>query len=157
MECVVSRLLVANALTLGVAESLTGGLVGSRLAEAPGASDFFRGSIVSYASEVKFDLLSVPEGPVVSEAAARTMAENVTKVLGSDVGISVTGVAGPAEQDGQPVGTVFMGVHLDGDTEVVQVRFPGDRQRVRQFSTISLLDLLRRKLLGRPTLEGAPR
>jgi nicotinamide-nucleotide amidase len=55
------------------------------------------------------------------------------------------------------VGTVFMGVHLDGDTEVVQVRFPGDRQRVRQFSTISLLDLLRRKLLGRPTLEGAPR
>ena len=77
------------------------------------------------------------------------MAENVTKVLGTDAGISLTGVAGPSTQDGQPVGTVFMGVHVDGATDVVHVRFPGDRHRVRQFATISVLDLLRRKLLGR--------
>jgi len=94
-------------------------------------------------------LLRVPEGPVVSEPAAAAMAENAPKVLGSDVGISLTGVAGPTEQDGQPVGTVFMGVNLDGHTDVVKVRFPGDRQRVRQFATISVLDLLRRRLLGR--------
>jgi len=149
MEDVVGRLLVANGLTLGVAESLTGGLVGARLVDVVGASDFFAGSIVSYDSDVKFDLLHVPEGPVVSEPAAAAMAENVLKVLGSDVGISLTGVAGPTEQDGQPVGTVFMGVHLDGHTDVVNVRFPGDRQRVRQFATISVLDLLRRRLLGR--------
>ena len=149
MEDVVARLLVANHLTLGIAESLTGGLVGARLVDVVGASDFFRGSIVSYDSNVKFDVLHVPDGPVVSEEAATAMAENVVKVLGAEVGLSLTGVAGPSEQDGQPVGTVFMGVHLDGHTDVVNVRFPGDRQRVRQFATISVLDLLRRRLLGR--------
>ena len=67
----------------------------------------------------------------------------------TDVGLSVTGVAGPAEQDGQPVGTVFFGVAIDGETEVAHVRLPGDRPRIRQYATISLLDMLRRKLLER--------
>ena len=77
------------------------------------------------------------------------MAEGACKALGSDVGLSITGVAGPAEQDGMPVGTVFFGVHLDGDTEVVHHRMPGDRERIRQFATISMLDTLRRRLLDR--------
>ena len=77
----------------------------------------FRGSIVSYASEVKFELLGVPEGPVVSEEAAAAMADGARRVLGADVAVSLTGVAGPTEQDGQPVGTLFVGVALpDGTT-----------------------------------------
>jgi nicotinamide-nucleotide amidase len=155
MEDAVAALLKAHGLTLGVAESLTGGLVGARLTTAGGATDFFRGSIVSYQSEVKFDLLGVPEGPVVSETAARAMAEGAAKVLGADVGMGVTGVAGPTEQDGQPVGTVFMAVTLDGDTQCVQVRLPGARDQVRQFACISLLDFLRRRLLARELPIGA--
>ncbi|HUQ62639.1 MAG TPA: competence/damage-inducible protein A [Acidimicrobiales bacterium] len=147
MERVVADLLVERKLMLGVAESLTGGLVGSRLAETEGASDWFRGSIVSYDSEVKFDLLDVPEGPVVSAAAAEAMARGAQKRLRADVGIAVTGVAGPATQDDQPVGTVFMGVAVGDDVRVEEAHFPGERQHVRQFSTISLLDLLRKRLL----------
>jgi nicotinamide-nucleotide amidase len=149
MEDAVASLLKAQGLTLGVAESLTGGLLGARLTEAEGATDFFRGSIVAYKSEVKFDVLGVPEGPVVSEQAARAMAEGAAKVLGADVGLGVTGVAGPAEQEGHPVGTVFMATTVDGDTQCVQVRLPGQRDQVRQFACISLLDFLRRRLLAR--------
>src|SRR5436305_13475058 len=149
MEDAVASHLKAHGLTLGVAESLTGGLVGARLTEAEGATDFFRGSVVAYDSEVKFDLLGVPEGPVVSEEAARAMAEGAAKALGADVGLGVTGVAGPAEQDGQPVGTVFMAVTVDGDTQAVHVRLPGQRDQVRQFACISVLDFLRRRLLAR--------
>src|SRR5207248_3735660 len=107
------------------------------------------GSIVSYDSEVKFDLLGVAEGPVVSEPAACAMAEAACKLLEADVGLGVTGVAGPAEQDGQPVGTVFLAATLDGDTQCVHVRLSGMRDQVRQFATISLLDFLRRRLLAR--------
>jgi nicotinamide-nucleotide amidase len=154
MEDAVATLLKAHGLTLGVAESLTGGLVGARLTEAEGATDFFRGSVVAYDSEVKFELLGVPEGPVVSEEAARAMAEGAAKALGADVGLGVTGVAGPAEQEGKPVGTVFMAVTLDGDTQCVQVRLPGQRDQVRQFACISLLDFLRRRLLAREQPAG---
>ena len=154
MEDAVAALLKAQGLTLGVAESLTGGLVGSRLTASAGASDFFRGSVVAYDSSVKFDLLGVPSGPVVSEAAARAMAEGAAKVLGADIGIGVTGVAGPTEQEGQPVGTVVMAVTLDGDTQVVSVRLPGQRDQVRQFACISLLDFLRRRLQARELSAG---
>jgi nicotinamide-nucleotide amidase len=149
MEAAVGRRLKAAGLTLGLAESITGGLVAARLTAVAGASDWFRGSIVSYASDVKFDLLGVTPGPVVSQSAALEMATGAARVLGADVGLAVTGVAGPTEQDGQPVGTVWMGLALDGQAEATQVRLPGDRDRVRQFATISLLDLLRRRLLAR--------
>ncbi|MBW3558116.1 MAG: nicotinamide-nucleotide amidohydrolase family protein, partial [Actinobacteria bacterium] len=150
MESAVGHLLRAKQWTLGVAESLTGGLVGSRLSNVVGSSEWFRGSVVAYASEVKFDLLRVPEGPVVSGEAAGAMALGARKVLGADVGIAVTGVAGPAEQDGQPPGTVFCGVALPGDDQGIarMVKLPGDRERVRQFAAISLLDLLRKQLLA---------
>jgi nicotinamide-nucleotide amidase len=151
MEDAVGHLLRARDLSLAVAESLTGGLVGSRLTNVVGASEWFRGCIVSYASEVKFDVLGVPEGPVVSDVAAKAMALGVRKVLGADVGLSVTGVAGPAEQDGRAPGTVFLGIALPGDDtgESIELHLPGDRERVRQFSTISLLDALRHRLLSR--------
>jgi nicotinamide-nucleotide amidase len=147
MESAVGALLEERGLSLGLAESMTGGLVASRLVDVPGSSAWFRGSVVAYDSQVKFDLLGVPQGPVVSEEAARAMAEGARKVLGTDVGLSVTGVAGPSEQDGRPVGTVFFGLALDEGTEVVRLQLPGDRKSIREYAAISLLDLLRRRLL----------
>jgi nicotinamide-nucleotide amidase len=151
MEDAVAELLCAHGLTLGLAESLTGGLMGSRLTEAEGASEFFKGSIVSYDSEVKFSILGVPEGPVVTARAAEAMASGAIRVLGADVGLAVTGVAGPTEQDGQPVGTVFIGLAVDDDVDAIELHLPGDRRRIREFTTISALDLLRRRLLTRGT------
>ncbi|MGD9704513.1 MAG: competence/damage-inducible protein A [Acidimicrobiia bacterium] len=149
MESVVIDLLRDRGLTLGLAESVTGGLVAARLTDVAGASDVFRGSIVSYASEVKFDLLDVPEGPVVSERAAAAMATGARRVLDADIGLSLTGVAGPAEQDGMPVGTLFVGLAgLTPEPVVGAFRLPGQRQQMRQFSVISAVDLLRRHLLG---------
>lgn len=149
MEAAVGALLEDAGLSLGLAESMTGGLVASRLVNVEGSSAWFKGSVVAYDSQVKFDVLQVPEGPVVSEEAAAAMAEGAAKVLGADVGLSVTGVAGPAEQDGMPVGTAYFGLHVDGTTDVSHHRLPGDRERIRQFATISMLDLLRRRLLER--------
>jgi len=148
MESVVIDMLRDRGLSLGIAESLTGGLMGARLTSVPGASDVFRGGIVSYASDVKFSLLGVPEGPVVTEAAARAMAEGARRALNVDVALATTGVAGPSEQEGQPVGTVFLGLAMDGTSEAVQVKLPGDRQRIRQYAVISAFDLLRRRLSG---------
>jgi nicotinamide-nucleotide amidase len=149
MESVVGSLLLGADLTLGVAESLTGGLVGSRLTAVPGASHWFRGSIVSYASDVKHELLGVPAGPVVSATAARAMADGAARVLGASVGLGITGVAGPTEQDGMPVGTVFCGVSIGGSSTATELHLPGDRERVRWYATASVLDLLRRSLLAR--------
>jgi nicotinamide-nucleotide amidase len=147
MEHAVAKLLVRRGLTLAVAESLTGGLVSSRLVNVPGASTWFRGGIVSYATDLKHDLLGVPEGPVVTSEAAAAMAEGVRRRLDADVGLGVTGVAGPDEQEGQRPGTVFMAVAMGDDEPIgVRVGLPGDRDRVRQFACISLLDLLRRRL-----------
>jgi len=146
MERVVADALVDQGLTLGVAESLTGGLVGSRLAETEGASEWFRGSVVAYDSQVKFDLLGVPEGPVVCEEAAVAMARGAAKALEADVGLGITGVAGPATQEDQPVGTVFMAVADKAGVEAREIHLPGDRQHIRQFAAISLLDLVRMRL-----------
>lgn len=147
MESVVIDMLRDRGLTLGVAESLTGGLMGARLTSVPGASDVFRGGIVSYASDVKFSLLGVPEGPVVSADAAAAMAAGARRVLGADVALATTGVAGPAEQEGQPVGTVFLGLAMIDSSEAQQIKLPGDRQRIRQYAVISAVNLLRKRLM----------
>jgi nicotinamide-nucleotide amidase len=147
MEAAVGKLLVQAGWTLGVAESLTGGLVGSRLSEVPGASDWFRGAIVAYASDVKRKLLGVGDGPVVSQTAAEEMALGAASTLGADVGIALTGVAGPTEQEGQPVGTVWIGLAVEGVSEARLFQMGGDREQIRQIATISALDLLRRRLL----------
>jgi len=155
MEHAVSQLLDARRLTLGLAESLTGGLVASRLVNVPGASSWFAGSIVAYHSAVKVGVLGLPEGPVVTGDAASAMAEGARRVLGADIGLSLTGVAGPDPQEGMAVGTVFIGLALPGErTEVRELHLPGERAQVRQYATISALDLLRRALLGRDTASG---
>jgi nicotinamide-nucleotide amidase len=149
MESVVLALLRERGLSLGLAESVTGGLVAGRITAVPGASEVFRGGVVTYASEVKFNLLGVPEGPVVSEPAAAAMAEGARRLLGSDVALSLTGVAGPTEQDGMPVGTLCVAIAFADSTTTRTFRLPGQRDQMRQMSVITALDLLRRELLGR--------
>jgi competence/damage-inducible protein CinA-like protein len=147
MEVAVANRLLAQGLTFGVAESLTGGLIASRLVNVPGASRWFKGGVVAYDSQVKFDVLGVPDGRVVTEPAAGAMAVGATRVTGADVGLGITGVAGPDEQEGVAPGTLFVGLALPGHPlETRQLRVPGDRERVRQYGAISALDLLRRAL-----------
>lgn len=146
LEAVVGSHLQRLGLTLGLGESLTGGLLASRLVGVAGASKWFRGSVVAYDRQVKFDVLDVPEGPVVSEQAAAAMAEGARKVLGADVGVGLTGVAGPDRQEGVDPGAFLVGLALPWGGEVVALHGPGDRERVRQFAAMSALDLLRRRL-----------
>ena len=148
MEHVIGVLLGQRKWTLATAESMTGGLVSSRIVDTPEASTWFTGGVVTYASEVKFNVLGVREGPVVTEESAVQMAEGVRRLLGTDVGLSVTGVAGPDRQEDQPVGTAWLGVAMPTGSEAVHVRLPGDRLRIRQLAAISVLDLLRRRLLA---------
>jgi nicotinamide-nucleotide amidase len=149
MEAVVLRLLAERGMTLGLAESVTGGLVAARLTDVPGASEVLCGSIVSYATTVKQSLLGVPPGPVVTEEAAAGMADGARKVLRADVGLALTGVAGPTDQEGVSVGTVCIGLVLPpSETVTTTVRLPGQREQVRQYAVISSLDFLRRQLTG---------
>jgi nicotinamide-nucleotide amidase len=147
MEYAVLASLRKRGWSLGVAESVTGGLIGARIANVPGASDTFRGTIGAYASDVKRSVLGVTAELVVSEESAMQMAVGAQRVLDADVGIAVTGVAGPTEQDNQAVGTVCFGIALPGrDPIAMTTRLPGDRERIRQFATISLLNLVRQRL-----------
>lgn len=150
MESVIVSLLKKQNLTLALAESVTGGLASGRITNIPGSSHVFKGAVVSYASEVKFDILGVTPGPVVSESAAREMARGVREHLGSDIGLSLTGVAGPEEQDGQPVGTLWVGLSCaDGTERAMTITLPATRDQMRQFSVISALDFLRKYLQER--------
>ena len=149
MESVVLEQLRQRKLTLGVAESVTGGLVAGRLTGINGASDVFRGAIVSYASDVKYDILGVSQDLVVSQAAAIEMAIGVRRVLGCDIGLALTGVAGPNEQQGVKVGTLCVGLAMpDGSTISNTMHLPAGREQMRQLSVISALNFLRRKLLS---------
>jgi nicotinamide-nucleotide amidase len=148
MESVVLNLLEQRGWSLGIAESVTGGLVGGRITAIPGSSRTFRGGIISYASDVKFDVLGVDNGPVVSEQAAIQMAQGAQRVLKSSVALALTGVAGPDEQDGQPVGTLCIGVVFPGGrTFSNTTQLPGQRDQMRQFSVITAMSFLRTLLL----------
>ncbi|MEE9414368.1 MAG: CinA family nicotinamide mononucleotide deamidase-related protein [Acidimicrobiales bacterium] len=149
MEAVVLAELGRQELTLGTAESLTGGMIASRLVDIPGASAVFRGGVVSYASDIKFDLLGVERGPVVSSDAVAAMASGAAELLKVDAVVAVTGVAGPDPQDGIEPGTVWMATMLDGEVETQMAVFPADRSRIRQYTTITVLDALRKRLITR--------
>jgi nicotinamide-nucleotide amidase len=149
MDQVVLDLLAAANLTIATAESVSGGLVAARLTSRPGSSAVVRGGVVSYSSDVKFDLLGVDPGPVINEATAAAMAQGAAQLLGADVGVATTGVAGPDDAEGVRPGTVCLGIWVDGAAETITVSFPGDRDQIRQFAVISVLDMLRRRLLRR--------
>ncbi len=146
MESVVLDQCRRAGFTLGAAESVTGGLLGGRLTGVPGSSDVFAGSSVSYDARIMRAVLGGSVGPVVTVSASREMAHGAQAVLGVDVAMSLTGVAGPTEQDGQPAGTLFVGLVGPGFDDVVPVRLPGQREQMRQFSVITALGLLRTRL-----------
>lgn len=149
MESVVLDLCRDQGLHLALAESLTGGLIGARLTDTVGASDVFRGSIVAYDTAVKRNVLGTPDVPAVSEEMARAMVEGACRVLDAEVGLAVTGVAGPGDQDGEPAGSVWMATLVDGVVEANHVTWPFDRERTRQFTTITVLSQLRARLVAR--------
>lgn len=137
--------------TLACAESLTGGLVTAAVTDVPGASVVLRGGVVSYATAVKADLLGVDHGLLmhvgaVDPVVARQMAKGVCRVLGSDWGVSTTGVAGPDAQDGQEVGTVFVAVAGPGGSAVREHHFSGDRRAIREAAVSAALELLRTRV-----------
>ena len=152
IDDVVSELLEGK--TVATAESCTGGLLSGRLADKPGASAYLLGGVVSYANGVKTSELGVPadlisENGAVSEAVARAMASGVRSKLGSDLGVSVTGIAGPdGGTEEKPVGSVWFAV-TDGSVWLVRdLVIPGGRADVRDRSTTIALHLIRRFLLG---------
>ena len=128
--------------TVATAESLTGGTIATVLAAAPSAGTWFRGSVVTYSAEVKFDLLGVPRGPVVTEECARTMAEAAARLLGADLCLSVTGVGGPEPDEGEPAGTVWFGVTWPGGSRTVKEQFDGSPPEILVATTDRALALL---------------
>tara|TARA_B100000965_G_scaffold398544_1_gene416830 strand:- start:1354 stop:2601 length:1248 start_codon:yes stop_codon:yes gene_type:complete len=145
MEEVVLDMCRGKGLTLGVAESLTGGLIGSRLTSISGSSEVFKGSIVAYSSDVKRALLDTPDVPSVSQAAAEAMAAGACRALNADIGLAVTGEAGPEPLE-EEVGRVWMATSVGGVVKSSTVKWPFDRERIRQFTTITVLNALRLRL-----------
>ncbi len=154
IEEVTGRLLTSSHLTLATAESCTGGLISAKLTSLPGSSVFYKGSVVAYSNEVKENLLGVP-GEIlahygaVSRETALAMAHGVRRVIGTDLGLSVTGIAGPSGGTPEkPVGLVYISL-VTADRQFCQrYIFPGNRQAIRQGVSNAALDLVRRYLLG---------
>ena len=156
MEQVVLGLLKEKGLTLGTAESCTGGLVAKRLTDLPGASAVFKGGVVSYTSEVKAGVLGVPQAMLdefgaVSEPVARAMAQGARKVLGCDLAVSLTGVAGPDRDDrGNPVGLIYVALDTPEGTRVRELHLINGRARIRTVAATNAFDMVRRYLTGLP-------
>ena len=162
LDEVVHRELAARQATVAVAESLTGGLLGAALSRMPGSSATFRGSAVVYATDLKETLAGVP-GPLlesfgaVSAETAGALAAGARERLGATFGVGATGVAGPSEQEGQPVGTVHLAVSGPEGAAVRSLRIPGDRERVRLLTVTNALALLRKQVIANavpPTAES---
>jgi competence/damage-inducible protein CinA-like protein len=158
LESVVHSLLLAAGATVATAESLTGGLLGAALSATPGASATYRGGAVLYATDTKAAVVDVPasllaeRGPVDPDVAL-AMAGGARLKFDATYGLATTGVAGPSEQDGTPVGTVYIalvGPAGVGLPVVSKLRLAGRRERVRQGSVLTALDMLRRELAGLP-------
>jgi len=152
LEELVGRRLNQRQLTLAVAESCTGGLIGHRLTEVPGASDYFLGGVVSYSNAAKADLLQVPAAVLaqkgaVSPETARDMARGVRQVFHADLGLAVTGIAGPSGGSiDKPVGTVYIGLATATGEDVWHGQFFGNRTEIKILTAEAALDRLRRML-----------
>ncbi|MDW3178497.1 MAG: competence/damage-inducible protein A [Acidimicrobiia bacterium] len=149
MESVILDMCTEQGLTIGTAESLTGGLIAQRLTATPGSSSAFRGGVITYATDVKRSLLNAPDGPSVSEEMVEAMALGACETLGTSVSVATTGVAGPDAWDGIPPGTVWIASCIEGVVESHLLRFRTDRNRIRQYTTITALDALRKRLVER--------
>jgi nicotinamide-nucleotide amidase len=160
MEGVVGEALSQKNLTLSVAESCTGGLIGNLLTNVPGSSRYFLGGAIVYSNQAKIDLIGVSVKTLeaygaVSDPVVREMAEGARRKLKSDLGLAVTGIAGP---DGgtaeKPVGTVHIGLAFRNEIFSGKYRFWGKREQNKMNSAVMALDWVRRALHGNPFLPG---
>ena len=153
MEEVIGKLLTERKETLAVAESCTGGLIGERLTNISGSSNYFIEGVIAYHNNAKSRTLSVPKELIekhgaVSSEVAEAMANGMRKYAKTDYGISVTGVAGPTGgTEEKPVGTVFVGYSDEKLTTSLKLKFPGDRELIRWRASQAVLDYLRRQIL----------
>lgn len=149
IERVLLRLLSDLEYSIGTAESMTGGMVTARLTDLPGSSAVVRGGLVAYDAELKQKLLGVTDiGEIVSAETAVAVARGAQALLGVDVAVSVTGSAGPQPLE-KPVGTVYVGVATPDDARARELKFSGDRERVRTYATTAALQLTRLALIGK--------
>lgn len=152
LEQVVGDLLREKGLTLAVAESCTGGLLSKRITDVPGSSAYYKGGVCSYTNEVKVNLLGVEQATLdaytaVSEQVAGQMARGVARVLGTDIGIGITGIAGPdGGTEEQPVGLVYISIFYAGNTVTKKMQTSLGRDRVRNHAASTALDMIRRQI-----------
>ncbi|MBW1672410.1 MAG: nicotinamide-nucleotide amidohydrolase family protein [Deltaproteobacteria bacterium] len=160
MESVVGELLKERKKTISVAESCTGGLIGHRLTSIAGSSLYFERGLIVYSNVSKVEMLGVMQHTIdshgaVSDQVVREMAEGVKKIAKTDMGLAVTGIAGPlGGSEDKPVGTVFIGLSVDGEIFSAQYRFSGDRDKVKYNTSEMALDWIRRYLNGYPFIPG---
>ncbi|MCD8355108.1 MAG: competence/damage-inducible protein A [Clostridia bacterium] len=163
LEHAVAKLLTAKGLALSVAESCTGGLLSKRITDVSGASQFYRGGACTYCNEIKMKVLGVKketldEFTAVSSQTAREMAEGIAKAYGTDLGIGITGYAGPdGGEDGTPAGTVYIGIYYQGKTNVRCILSPRGRERARWDAVNNALDMILRAVEGRKQLLSVER
>lgn len=160
LAAVVLGALAGRGATVAVAESLTGGLLTAALTAVPGASAAVRGGLVVYATDTKQELAGVPAAVLsrdgaVSAATAQALADGVRRRLAATYGVGVTGVAGPQEQEGRPVGTVHVAVAGPAVARAAALRLPGGRDQVRAWAVNAALDLLRRAVADLPDVPSA--
>jgi len=149
IERVLLDLLAERGYTIGTAESVTGGMVTARLTDLPGSSAVVKGGLIAYDSKLKQDLLGVEDiSRVVEETAAMQMADGARELLGVDVAVALTGSAGPTPLE-KPPGTIVIAVATPEDTRAREIRYTGDRERVRVYATTAALHLTRLAILGR--------
>ncbi len=153
LEEIVGYFLQMRDLKLAVAESCTGGMVAERITSVPGSSRFFLGGAVVYSNELKTLFADVPPLLIeahgaVSKEVALALAENIREICNADIGLGITGIAGPTGgTEEKPVGTVWIAVTDGTKNEVVHRRFPGDRERIRRWASQQALDLVRRMVM----------
>ncbi len=152
MAGTIGDILKERHLTLAAAESCTGGLVSKMITDIPGSSSYFLGGVIAYSNDLKMNLLSVPQiilekyGAVSAECVSY-MAEGAAQKLGANIGLAITGIAGPSGgTEEKPVGTVFIGLAIPGKTETKEYHFGGDRESNRERAATAAMDMLRRYL-----------
>lgn len=148
----ISELALTHEAAIGTAESLTAGNLAAMLGKAPSSGDWYRGGIVAYHADVKHTLLNVPDGPVVSEQAAREMARSTASLLSADLTIALTGEAGPDCQEDQPPGTVWAAVYDRGSLSTECKRFDGEPEQILARTLSFALAALLRHLRARTTV-----
>ncbi|AUG57441.1 competence/damage-inducible protein A [Acetivibrio saccincola] len=154
LEKVVTKMLLENNLTIAIAESCTGGLICSKLVSVSGVSKVFNRGIISYSNDSKVQDLGVNEDTIkkygaVSTQTAIEMAEGVKRIAGTDIGVSITGIAGPEGGTAEkPVGLMYMALAYKGNTVCKKLNLSGDRERIINVASLHVLDLIRRQIGG---------